>query len=77
MLMPHLASVALEMRLCWHVLDLFTFCCQMAMVDRGGGEAEGFSVGLGLLVLCSGVSAINPSLEVRYPCDFHNQRMGR
>src|ERR1700677_1849506 len=29
---PLLASATLEMRACWQVCDLLTFCCQMEMV---------------------------------------------
>lgn len=33
---PFLARAALEMRSCWHICDLLTFCCQM---DRAPDSA--------------------------------------
>lgn len=33
--MPLLASAVLDMKSCWQVPDLFTFCCHMVMVEDG------------------------------------------
>ena len=60
MSMPLLASAALEMRSCWQVLDLLTFCCHMDRVSC-------FLVVVLFLSRSFVVLAISPSLGARGP----------
>ena len=60
MLIPCLASAVLEIRSCWQVLDLLTFCCHMESV-------LGFLVGALILSCLFVVSAIITSLRAQSP----------
>ena len=71
MSIPVFASLALDIRSCWHMLDLLTFCCHIVRV-------EGFILtSQELLRLVSGVLAISSTHLVVVPVLVCNQNKGR
>jgi hypothetical protein len=69
--MPRFANLALEIKSCWQVLDLLTFCCHIVRVEGSGCSFEG------LLRLVSVVLAISPTRLVVVPVRVRNQSKGQ